>query len=149
LPLGDTKGDILTIYCPEIKGSDIINKGFFIMPIGEGYHRVGATFEWENKSYLPSEKAREELEKKLKSVLKCNYKIEDQQSGKRPTVGDRRPLIGEHPEIKQLYIFNGLGSKGVMLAPYYSHQLVKHIFEEEPLDVEVDIKRYLKHYGNS
>lgn len=149
LPLGDTKGDVLTIYCPEIKGMDIINKGFFIMPLGDGFHRVGATFEWDDKSYVPSQKAREELEGKLKGVLKCDYKVEDHQTGLRPTVGDRRPLLGEHPELKNLYIFNGLGSKGVMLAPYYSDQLVRHIFDQQELDKEVDIKRYKKHYGNS
>lgn len=149
LPLNGTKGDILTIYCPEIEGMDIINKGFFIMPLGEGFHRVGATFEWDNLGYQISEKARVELNRKLKSVLKCDFKIEDQHTGLRPTVGDRRPLLGEHPDVKNLFIFNGLGSKGIMLAPYYSEQLVKHIFENQPLEKEVDIKRYMKHYGNT
>lgn len=148
LPLNGTKGDILTIYCPEIEGMDIINKGFFIMPLGNGFHRVGATFEWDNLGYQVSEKARIELEGKLNTVMKCDFKIEDQQTGLRPTVGDRRPLLGEHPDIKDLYLFNGLGSKGIMLAPYYSEQLVNHIFENQPLEKEVDIKRYMKHYGN-
>ncbi|MGB0402925.1 MAG: NAD(P)/FAD-dependent oxidoreductase [Salibacteraceae bacterium] len=149
LPLNGTKGDILTIYCSEIEGMDIINKGFFIMPLGDGFHRVGATFEWDNLGYQISEKARVELNGKLKSVLKCDFKIEDQHTGLRPTVGDRRPLLGEHPDITDLYLFNGLGSKGIMLAPYYSEQLVNHIFDNQLLEKEVDIKRYMKHYGNT
>lgn len=149
LPLGNTKGDVLTIYCPQIEGTDIINKGFFIMPLGNGFHRVGATFDWDDKSYEISKKAATELREKLDDVLKCSYTVEDQQTGLRPTVGDRRPLLGEHPELDNMFIFNGMGSKGVMLAPYYSEHLYKHIFEGSELDSEVDIKRYKKHYGNS
>ncbi|MBD79041.1 MAG: hypothetical protein CL840_08995 [Crocinitomicaceae bacterium] len=149
LPLTYTKGDVLTIYAPEITGTDIRNKGLFIMPIGDGFHRSGSTHDWENKSYDISKKARIELEEKLKNTLRCPYSIEDQKSGIRPTVGDRRPLLGEHPEHKNLFIFNGLGAKGVMLAPFYSEHLVNHIFEDTELHSEVDIKRYKKHYGHT
>ena len=149
LPLTYTKGDILTVYAPEITGFDIRNKGLFIMPIGNGFHRVGSTYDWDNKSYEPSTKARLELEEKLKNTLLCPFKIEEHQSGIRPTVGDRRPLLGEHPEQKNLFIFNGLGAKGVMLAPLYSEMLSNHIFDNREIYPEVDIKRYKKHYGNS
>ena len=149
LPLTYTKGDVLTIYAPEIEGTDVINKGLFILPIDGGFHRAGSTYDWSDRSYEPSQEARIELEEKLKNTLHCSFKIEDHQSGIRPTVGDRRPLLGEHPEQKDLFIFNGLGAKGVMLAPLYSEQLVNHIFEGTEIHPEVDIKRYKKHYGNS
>ena len=66
----------------------------------------------------------------------------DQQAGIRPTVKDRRPLIGRHEEKSNLYIFNGMGTRGVMLAPFFANQLAKHIEEGESLDPEVDIKRF-------
>jgi len=149
LPLTYTKGDILTVYAPEIEGTDIRNKGLFFMPIGDGFHRAGSTYDWSDRSYDPSQKARIELEEKLNNTLRCSFKIEDHQSGIRPTVGDRRPLLGEHPEQKDLFIFNGLGAKGVMLAPLYSEMLSNHIFDGDQIHPEVDIKRYKKHYGNS
>ena len=69
---------------------------------------------------------------------------------KRPTVADRRPLIGEHPVFKNLYIFNGLGTKGVMNAPFFANMLTQYIFDHTELHPEVDIKRfYKKHYGNN
>lgn len=147
--VGATKGDVLTIECPDLKLEEVISKGFFILPIGNGRFKVGATFEWDNYSYSPSAKAREELSRKLDEVIDVPYQIIDQKSGLRPTAKDRRPLLGQHPQIPHLYLLNGLGSKGVLLAPLYAKQLIAHIFDGQPLDKEVDIKRMEKYYGNS
>ena len=49
---------------------------------------------------------------------------------------------------KNLFIFNGLGSKGVLLAPFYANQLVNHIFEAAPIDDEVNVERMKNYYGN-
>lgn len=149
LPVTQTKGDVLTIKCVGLDEVDVLNAGFFIMPLGIDLYRVGATFEWDNQSHEPSPKARIELEEKLQGLLKIPYEVLDQQTGMRPTVGDRRPVLGEHPDKRGLYLFNGLGSKGVMLAPYCADQLVRHIFDHQPLDKEVSIERYKKHYGHS
>jgi glycine oxidase len=61
----------------------------------------------------------------------------------RPTVKDRRPLLGIHPEYNQLAVFNGLGTKGVMLAPYFANKLVNLILKNEPLPNEVNINRFI------
>ncbi len=145
LPMGATKGDVLTLKIPGLKTDGVINKGFFILPLGNDLFRVGATYEWGNTSYDISEKGRVELLEKLEGVVPLPYELVDQQSGLRPTVGDRRPLIGEHPKQKGLYLFNGLGSKGVMLAPYYANQLVNFLNGQGTLEEEVDLKRYERH----
>ena len=38
-------------------------------------------------------------------------------------------------------IFNGLGTKGVSLAPYYANQLLTHLEEHREIDA-VNIERY-------
>ncbi|UTW64017.1 FAD-dependent oxidoreductase [bacterium SCSIO 12741] len=146
LPLGATKGDVLTVKIPGLKTDGVLNKGFFILPLGDDLFRVGATYEWGNSSYDLSEKGRQELLEKLEGVVQLPYEVIDQQSGLRPTVGDRRPLIGEHPKQKGLYTFNGLGSKGVMLAPYYSEHMVDYLLGKSELDPDVDLKRYEHHW---
>jgi glycine oxidase len=35
----------------------------------------------------------------------------------RPILADSFPVVGRHPEWKQLYILGGMGSKGVLHAP--------------------------------
>ena len=149
LPITGTKGDVLTIKCPEMICDDVVNAGFFIMPLGNDYYRVGASFEWNNHSHEISIAARHELEGKLKGLLKVPFEVIDQLTGMRPTTGDRRPVMGAHPKFEGLYIFNGLGSKGVLLAPYYANHLTDHIFNNIPIEKEVSIHRYLKHYGNT
>ena len=69
--------------------------------------------------------------------------------GVRPTVSDRRPLLGTHEVYKSLHILNGLGTRGVMLGPAMAKALYDHIENNIPLDREADIKRFHKRYLKS
>lgn len=66
----------------------------------------------------------------------------EQSAGIRPTVKDRRPLVGKHPKYKNLAILNGLGTRGVMIAPWAANQLFYHLEQEKELDKEITIARY-------
>jgi hypothetical protein len=57
--------------------------------------------------------------------------------------------VGLHPENPALGIFNGLGTKGVSLAPYFAHQFVEHLEEDKDLHREVHINRYFSLYYRS
>ena len=48
-------------------------------------------------------------------------------AGVRPTVKDRRPLVGTHSGLNSIHILNGLGTRGVMLGPYLANQLFQQI----------------------
>jgi glycine/D-amino acid oxidase-like deaminating enzyme len=89
-----------------------------------------------------SEKGLHELVSKLENVLSVSYKIAKHKAGIRPTVADRRPLIGKNNNHHHLYFFNGMGTKGVMLAPYFSEIFVNHLLSNTPFDSEIDIARY-------
>jgi glycine/D-amino acid oxidase-like deaminating enzyme len=82
------------------------------------------------------------LENQLKEILQVPFKVLDHKVGIRPTVKDRRPLLGMHMEHKRLGIFNGLGTRGVMLAPYFANHLANHIFNGDKLNSVVDILRF-------
>ncbi|MBT8289613.1 MAG: FAD-binding oxidoreductase, partial [Muriicola sp.] len=109
--------------------------------------RVGATYKREDKTNKPTPEAREELETKLRSFLKCDYEVVDQLAGIRPTTADRRPLVGQHPYYPSLYLLNGFGSRGVMIAPYAAKALYNYIENQEELPAEMDIKRFRKRFG--
>jgi glycine/D-amino acid oxidase-like deaminating enzyme len=47
-----------------------------------------------------------------------------------------------HPEHDQLLVFNGLGTKGVMLAPYFANKMARFTLKDEPLPEEVNISRF-------
>ncbi|MES2566170.1 MAG: FAD-binding oxidoreductase [Bacteroidota bacterium] len=145
IPMKPAKGEILTIRSEDIKlEKDIFNKGFFILPIGDYLYKIGATYEWETLNDVPTEKGKSELLKKLNSVITTPYEILSHEAGVRPSVIDRRPVIGKHPEHQNLYLFNGMGTKAVMLAPYFAKQLVDSIRLNTQIDNEVNLTRFYK-----
>lgn len=145
IPMKPAKGETLTIHCPDLQlKHDIFNKGFFIMPLSNKLFKVGATYEWEQLNDIPTEKGKSELTQKLNSILASPYEIISHDAGIRPSVIDRRPVVGEHPSLKNLFIFNGLGTKAVMLAPYFAKQLVNYIQNNLAIDPEVNPGRFKK-----
>ncbi len=142
LPLNGTKGELLTIYAPELKLDYVIKSAVSIMPLGNDHYKVGATFNWSDKTNDPTVEGRKELEDKLKTVITCDYKITDHEAGVRPTTGDRRPLLGVHRDNHRLAILNGLGTRGVMVAPLMAKKLYQFLENELPLDKEININRF-------
>ncbi len=149
LPLKQTKGELITIKCEGLNLNHIIKGDPFIIPIGNDLYRVGATFNWIEKDTAPSEEGLQELKDKLKKLLSLPYTVIERRAGLRPTVKDRRALIGFHPNYKNIGIFNGMGTRGVLLAPYLANMFVDSIKNGTELNTEVDIKRYQEEFRAS
>uniref|UniRef100_UPI0040488513 NAD(P)/FAD-dependent oxidoreductase n=1 Tax=Polaribacter sp. TaxID=1920175 RepID=UPI0040488513 len=142
LPLKEAKGELITIHAPDLKIDFLLKSSLFVLPLGNSYYKVGATFNWTDKTSDPTEEGKMELLENLKKVLDVPYTIVGQSAGIRPTVKDRRPLVGIHPQYNKLLILNGLGTRGVMIAPVVAKNLFEHIENGADLDPEVDIKRF-------
>ncbi|MGV6860784.1 MAG: NAD(P)/FAD-dependent oxidoreductase [Putridiphycobacter sp.] len=145
LPLKPTHGETLIIKTKSFKFTEIVNKNMFVMHIKDDLFKVGATYNWSLSEPVTTKSGREELIEKLNQFANFEYEIVSHQAGIRPTVKDRRPLVGVHPKHDNLFVFNGLGTKGVMIAPYYGHQLLNFIKNQQPLDNEINITRYEKY----
>ncbi len=83
-----------------------------------------------------------ELKEKLKKIIGCNYQLINHQAGVRPSSADRRPIIGQHPKYKNLHVFNGLGTKGVMLAPYFGKNFVNFYSNKQALHPDINVNRF-------
>ena len=142
LPLTSTKGEYVDVKAPNLKESCAIKSSIFIIPWKEDIYRVGATYKWKDITNLPTEESKEELLKKLDAFIKCDYEVVNHVAGIRPTVTDRRPLVGRHPEHANLYVLNGFGSRGVIIAPFASEQLLNYIEKDEALHKEMNISRF-------
>jgi len=146
-PLKPAKGEILTLEIPELHlGNTIINRGHFLMPDGMGSFKCGATYDWENLDENTSEQAKNILLQKLVLDAGLNIKALNHEAGIRPASIDRRPIIGPHPKFSNLFVFNGLGTKGVMLAPYFAINFVNFYLQKQNLIHEVDVKRFYHLY---
>tara|TARA_R110002051_G_scaffold292438_1_gene357221 strand:+ start:377 stop:1435 length:1059 start_codon:yes stop_codon:yes gene_type:complete len=149
LPLNGTKGELLTIKATDLKETNVIKSSVFIIPLGEDLYRIGATYKWKDKTNTPTQASKEELLEKLNTFLKCDYEVVQHVAGIRPTVTDRRPLVGTHPEYSNLHVLNGFGSRGVMIAPTASKELYDAIETNKTIDPEMDINRFTKkHFFN-
>jgi glycine/D-amino acid oxidase-like deaminating enzyme len=137
-----TKGELLTIHAPDLKIDFILKGPVFLIPLEDNHYIVGATYNWDDTSNEVTLKAKEELLSKLKTFLNCPFQVVNHVAGIRPTVRDRRPLVGQHPVYKNMYVLNGLGTRGVMIGPYVAKQLFEFIEFGKPLEEEIDIKRY-------
>lgn len=142
LPLNGTKGETITINAPDLQIDFLLKGSVFVMPLGNDNYKVGATFNWTDKTSIPTKEGRKELEEKLQKILSVPYTVIEQSAGIRPTVKDRRPLVGIHPIHPQLTVLNGLGTRGVMVAPTVAENLYNHLENNEELDKEIDIKRF-------
>lgn len=142
LPLQGSKGELVTIKATKLKLDYVLKSSVFIIPLRNDIYRIGSTYERTDKTNNITTKAREELLNKLKTLISCDFEVVDQVAGIRPTVSDRKPLVGQHSDYKNVSILNGLGTRGVMIAPYVAKQLFELIENNSPLDSEIDISRF-------
>ncbi len=142
LPMREAKGELLTIYAPSLTIDFLIKAAVFVLPLGNNYYKVGATFNWSDKTKLPTKEGKQELVTKLESFLKVPYKIVDHTAGIRPTVKDRRPLVGVHPKYSNVAILNGLGTRGVLIAPTVAKSLFNYLEKGDTIDAEISITRF-------
>lgn len=145
LPFTSVKGEVLTVKIAQ-DFDEIINQGVFVIPLGNQSYRVGATYSWHALDGVPTESAQEELLTKYKKLMKPPCEVVEHLAGVRPATKDRRPFLGLHPRFSQLAIFNGLGSKGVSLAPYFAKEMADFLLIEKELNPEVNINRYVSFY---
>lgn len=144
LPNNVTKGELIEIEAPGLS-RELITKGCFIAPhLEKDIFTVGSTYVWDNTDEQITEEGKKELTTKLTKVGLTDYTIKVQKCGIRPTTHDRRPLVGSHPEHSQLYIFNGMGSKTVMMAPLLANQLLNEIEGKAKVMEEASIRRLSK-----
>jgi glycine/D-amino acid oxidase-like deaminating enzyme len=142
IPLVPAKGEIATIECKDLSQDFILLSGMFMIPIGNDLFRCGATYEWNFNDELPTEAGKNKLVKMIGDVVKTEWKMISHTSGVRPTVRDRRPIIGAHAQHKNVMIYNGMGTKGVMLAPYFASHFADYLLHGSELDVEVNVSRF-------
>ncbi|SDH39781.1 Glycine/D-amino acid oxidase [Flavobacterium omnivorum] len=142
LPLDGTKGELFIIKAPKLDLDVIVNTSVFILPLGNDLFKVGATYNWKDKTNLPSEEGKTELVERIQEIITCDFEIIAHFAGVRPTVKDRRPLVGTLQNHQTIHILNGLGTRGVMLGPAMAKELFDSIEYQVPLDAAIDIRRF-------
>lgn len=146
IPFRPVKGDVITLRIPGFKSDYILNKSFFLVPLGDDLFRLGSTYTWDFADEKPEPQAREKLLNDLGTILKSKAEVINHVAGIRPAIADRRPVAGRLPGMDKAFVFNGLGSRGGLLAPPLAHYLATMISGQVKPDAEVYPARF---YGNT
>ena len=142
LPHGGAKGEVLIVRTATPLLDSMFKHRVFVVPIGEDTYWVGATNDNTFADDRPTTAGGDYLRQRLAEVLRGPYEVIDHRAAVRPTVRDRRMLIGRHPEVSDYYIFTGLGTKGASLAPLGSRWLFELLEEDRPVPEEVAVSRF-------
>lgn len=119
-----------------------IKKKHFLFPAGNGLYFYGGTYDREQLHHHIDESAVEQLVNGLSEFYPYDFEVAEVHFGFRPTVKDRRPIIGRHETVRNLYVFNGLGARGILNGCYFAGDLFRFIEEGTPLHQEVSVNRF-------
>ncbi len=144
LPFAANKGQAIIIYNTDIPQQNIFKKGMTIVPLKDHFFWVGSSYEWEFNDIHPSKAFLDHATGQLKNWIKSSFSIEAHFASLRPATLERRPFVGMHPQYPQIGIFNGMGTKGCSLSPYFAYQFVNYLIDKEPILPEADVNRFSK-----
>lgn len=137
-----TKGEVLIVEAPELPQDRAWHAKVFALPLGNGRFKVGASYSHDQVlKDEPSPEGETWLRNAFEAFYRGSYKVVEHWAGVRPNVVDRKPLLGAL--APSLYAFNGMGSRGVLMAPYLAQHLLDHLELGKDLNPAWDIKRFL------
>ena len=143
IPVEANKGHHLEVKLSEkIEDDFTIKKKHFIFPLSENTYYYGGTYDREQTHHKIDDSAVEKLTNALAEFYPNDFEVTQVKFGFRPTVKDRRPIVGAHSEFKNLYVFNGLGARGILNGNYFAINLYNHLENGEEIHPEVDLKRF-------
>ncbi|MDR2229282.1 MAG: FAD-binding oxidoreductase [Flavobacteriaceae bacterium] len=142
IPVKPNKGHRFSLRLEKDTEAFVIKKKHFLFRFSGDEYYYGGTYDRDSQTNEIEDKAVEELKKGLEEVYKSSYRIDEVSTAFRATVADRRPIIGCHDIYENLYIFNGLGARGVLNGSYFSKQLFDFIEHGIEFHEEVDVKRF-------
>ncbi len=148
LPYRPAKGEILQLRGSVDIPEHIIHRGNWVMKCAENEFRIGSTWDRENLNSAPTSVARAELLRAVDSVIteRGNLEVVRHSAGVRPCTATTRPHLGAHPKFGNVYSFNGFGSKGYALSPFFAKVFADYLDGKALLDPEADLKRHVRKF---
>ncbi len=142
LPFGGNKGEAVIVEIEGLEPDHVFKKGFSLVPWKQNLFWLGSNYLWEFENDLPTPGYYRFAENWLRQTLRMPFRIVEHLAAIRPATLERRPFIGFHPVYPQLGIFNGMGTKGCSLAPFFAKQFVQQIKTGSGLYKEADVDRF-------
>lgn len=144
LPLHGIKGQVAVYKSPLAKEFTYsISALGYIASISGSRFVVGSTYEHEFDHVNPDIEGLDYLVNRMSKVYPRLFKESDlveQWAGVRVSSPNRKPFLGRHQEKENMYVFAGLGSKGLLYSTYMADLLANFIIKGRaiPRDISLD-----------
>ena len=142
LPFAPNKGEAVWVSVPGLPATHIFKRGFNLAPWQDDIFWLGSTYLWEFTDDQPTPGFRQFAQTWLQQTIKLPFKIVDHRAAIRPATLERRPFVGFHPAHPALGIFNGMGTKGCSLGPFFAHQMTEYLLHQKPILPEANVQRF-------
>lgn len=134
------KGEILTLQARGWDESHIrVGAGGWLVPLGDGRFKCGATYEWQELDAKPTPHGRAKVETIARRLGGTDFEVIAHEAGVRPILRRSQPVIG--PLSPGTWAFNGLGSKGSLYAPGTAARLARWLVDDVPAEAWLDGRR--------
>lgn len=145
IPVKGTAGDILSVRISGLPDTTIYKQKHWLVPDGNGCFYAGSNF-IHNPALSQVTDDVQEIVEQLNTWAGEAHLLSSKRA-QRPVISDRRPILGEHPTYKGLFVFNGLGTKGCSLVTRFAPEMAMHIWHQAPLHSEVNSDRFFAFYA--
>ncbi|MBK8700674.1 MAG: FAD-binding oxidoreductase [Saprospiraceae bacterium] len=141
IPFAPAKGNVMLIKASWHLTYNLRDE-MFVTPVEEANYWVGSGYRWDRFDSEIDETDQQKLDEFASAFLAEPYEVVHRMAGVRPALKSRRPVMGALPGHTGVYIFNGLGTKGTSMGPYFARQLADHLLYGMPIMAEAGIMRF-------
>lgn len=129
VPDRPAKGEILTLTGVTSSHRHLYDTGTWLVRIDETTWAAGSTYDRERLDDAPTAAGAEQITSGVKRLTgqQTAPTIVSHRAAVRPATRDRNPVSGQHQEDRAVWVLNGLGSRGALLAPTVAKQLARQL----------------------
>ena len=128
LAFTQNRGDALLLSIPALSNKHIYHKDFRLVPHRDGLFWCGSNYTWIYDDLQPNTTWRKKTETGLKDWLRLPFETVDHWVAERPTTAGQKALLLQHEAYKNVYFFNGLGTRGFSAGPTWAKAMSALIY---------------------
>jgi glycine/D-amino acid oxidase-like deaminating enzyme len=130
LPFTRNRGEALLLRIPGLSQRGIYHNKLRLVPRAGELFWYGSNYQWSFTDLEPDKNWRAEAIAGLEAWLKLPFEVADHIVAERPTTAGQVPLVGLHPRMPSVGIFNGLGTRGFSAGPFWAAELARKLTAE-------------------
>lgn len=118
LTFNSLKGEVLRVRLGRREvPRQVIVRSNWLAPCASGVWAAGGSYISDELDGLPTAAGHEQIMEGLRSTVNAEIEVVSHHAAVRPFLNHQQPIAELHPRFPQMAVFNGLGTKGFLVAP--------------------------------